>query len=37
VKTREVWIELEGSTDLVVGLPVDVIIDAASPAPSGVH
>jgi len=29
-KTREVWIELESAECLVVGLPVDVVIEAAS-------
>jgi HlyD family secretion protein len=33
VKTREVWIELEGARELVVGLPVDVILDVASRGP----
>jgi hypothetical protein len=32
VKTRDVWLDLEGGEGLVVGLPVDVIISAASPA-----
>lgn len=31
-KTREVWIELESGEDLVVGLPVDVVIDAQDAA-----
>jgi HlyD family secretion protein len=34
VKTREVWIELEEGQSLVVGLPVDVIIDPASGTPA---
>jgi len=35
VKTREVWIQLEGSNELVVGLPVDVILAVASRGPVG--
>jgi len=31
-KTREVWLELEDAQELVVGLRVDVTIDAGSPA-----
>ncbi len=32
VKTREVWIEIEGAPQLVVGLPVDVTILPVSPS-----